>query len=282
MNQTFKKSYHVQNPNLTALSVCNVGFQKCTPGFSWGPGVRNHYLIHYIINGCGIYTKNGAVFTLNAGDCFLMYPNEESMYRADEKKPWEYSWVGFVGADAEPIIKAAGFTPEQPVLRQLQKGDSLNRQIHHIYDARGNTFASSVEMSGRLYTALACLLKNAGLRTAENSYNDYVTAAIDYMQSHYSYPITIQEIADYVGVSRSHLFRAFQQCLHQSPKEYLTSLRIEESCRMLDDTNLSITVIANSLGFDNSLYFSKVFRKEMGCSPTEYMQSRASGNKNRL
>lgn len=260
----------MQNLNLTALSVYNVGFQKCDTGFSWGPGIRNHYLIHYIVNGKGILQKNDHIFHLQAGDCFLVYPDEECMYQADEKEPWEYSWVGFAGVDAEPIIKAAGFVPEEPLLRQLQNGDALDRQIHHIFDARGNTFASSVEMSGRLYTALACLLKNAGVRTMDNSYNDYVKAAMDYMQSHYSYPITIQEVADYVGVSRSHLFRAFQQCTHQSPKEYLTSLRIEEACRMLDDTTLSITVIANSLGFDNSLYFSKVFRKAMGCSPTEY------------
>ncbi len=271
MNQTFKNSYYVQNLNLTALSVYNMGFQKCDPAFSWGPGVRNHFLIHYIVSGKGTYVKKDRIFHLQAGDCFLVYPDEECMYRADEKEPWVYSWVGFAGVDAEPIIQAAGFRLEEPVLRQLQNGDALDRQIHHIYDARGNTFASSVEMSGRLYTALAYLLKNAASRTAENSYNDYVKAAMDYMQSHYSYPITIQEVADYVGVSRSHLFRAFQQCTHQSPKEYLTSLRIEEACRMLDDTSLSITVIANSLGFDNSLYFSKVFRKAMGCSPTEYV-----------
>ena len=270
MSKTFKNSYYVQNLDLTALSVYNVGFQKCDPGFSWGPGVRNHYLIHYIINGKGTYTKKDQTFYLNAGDCFLVYPDVESMYQADQEDPWEYSWVGFAGVDAEPIVKAAGFTHELPLLRQISNGDTLNRQIHHIYDARGNTFSSSVEMSGRLYTGLACLLTNADTRTSETSYDDYVKAAIDYMQSHYSYRISIQEVADYVGVSRSHLFRAFQQCKQQSPKEYLTSLRIEEACRMLDDTHLSITVIANSLGFDNSLYFSKVFRKAMGCSPTEY------------
>lgn len=271
MNKTFKNSYYVQTLNLTALSVYNVGFQKCDPGFCWGPGVRNHYLIHYIRSGSGIYTKGGQTFSLHAGDCFLVYPDVESMYQADLETPWEYSWVGFQGVDAEPIINAAGFTPNQPLLRQIANGDALDRQIHHIYDARGNSFANSVEMSGRLYTSLACLLTNADAHTSETSYDDYVKSAIDYMHSHYSYPISIQEVADYVGVSRSHLFRAFQQCRQQSPKEYLTSIRIEEACRMLKDTPLSITVIANSLGFDNSLYFSKVFRKAVGCSPTEYI-----------
>lgn len=274
MHKPFKNSYYVQNLNLTALSVYNVGFQKCNPGFSWGPGVRNHYLIHYIINGQGIYTKNNTTFSLHAGDCFLLYPDTESSYQADLDDPWEYSWVGFSGVDAPTIIQAAGFTPEKPFLQRLKKGDAFNRQIHHIYDARGNTFAHSVEMSGRLYTALSYLLKDADFRNPESTYQDYVRASIDYMQSHYSYPVTIQEVADYVGVSRSHLFRAFQSCLHQSPKEYLNSLRIEEACRLLDKTALSITAIANSLGFDNSLYFSKFFHKAMGCSPSEYAHRR--------
>ena len=105
MNQTFKNSYYVQNLNLTALSVYNVGFQKCDPAFSWGPGVRNHYLIHYVVSGKGIYIKNNHVFHLQAGDCFLVYPDEECMYRADEKEPWEYSWVGFAGVDATELFR---------------------------------------------------------------------------------------------------------------------------------------------------------------------------------
>lgn len=112
-------------------------------------------------------------------------------------------------------------------------------------------------MTGRLYTMLAMFLHGASHTTEQNSANSYVQKGIEYISSNYSYAITVEDIADYVGVSRSHLFRSFESVLGQSPKEYLTDFRMKQACYLLEHSSLSITAIANSLGFDNSLYFSK-------------------------
>ena len=69
----------------------------------------------------------------------------------------------------------------------------------------------------------------------------------------------MEDIAAYVGLSRSHLFRYLKLMLQQSPKEYLTDFRMKQACYLLEHSNLSITAIANSVGFDNGLYFSKTF-----------------------
>ena len=60
----------------------------------------------------------------------------------------------------------------------------------------------------------------------------------------------------------------FEHC--QSPKEYLTDFRMKQACYLLEHSNLSITAIANSVGFDNGLYFSKTFHKKKGASPKAY------------
>ncbi len=80
----------------------------------------------------------------------------------------------------------------------------------------------------------------------------------------------MEDIAAYVGLSRSHLFRSFELVLQQSPKEYLTDFRMKQACYLLEHSNLSITAIANSVGFDNGLYFSKTFHKKKGTSPKAY------------
>ena len=80
----------------------------------------------------------------------------------------------------------------------------------------------------------------------------------------------MEDIAAYVGLSRSHLFRSFELVLQQSPKEYLTDFRMKQACYLLEHSNLSITAIANSVGFDNGLYFSKTFHKKKGASPKAY------------
>lgn len=98
----------------------------------------------------------------------------------------------------------------------------------------------------------------------------YVERAKDYIASSYSYPITVEDVADYTGISRSYLFRAFQAYQKQSPKEYLTEYRIRQACHLLRETGLSVASIAYSVGFEDNLYFSKAFKKKMQMSPSQY------------
>ena len=270
MASNYKNSYIVSDKELVSLSVYNVGFQKCDALYQWGPGIRDHYLIHYISSGEGYYQVNGNKFHLHAGDCFLVYPNTEVTYYADEHNPWEYAWVGFTGSDAASILQATDFSKTSPVIQNTSEGDALRNQILKIYEARGNEFVHAVEMTGRLYTTLAILMHNAKKRTDTNTSQSYVQKSIEYITANYSYPITVEDIASYVGLSRSHLFRSFQTVLGVSPKEFLTDFRIKQSCLLLERSDLSITAIGNSIGFDNSLYFSKAFHKVKGMSPKEY------------
>ena len=116
MPHHYKNSYKVTEKELVSLSVYNVGFQKCDALYQWGPGIRDHYLIHYIISGKGTYRVAGQTYHLSGGDTFLVYPNTEVVYCADEQNPWEYAWVGFTGSDASMILKATDFSPENPFI----------------------------------------------------------------------------------------------------------------------------------------------------------------------
>lgn len=274
MNQNYKNSYIVSDKKLVSLSVYNVGYQLCDPLYQWGPGIRDHYLIHYIISGEGYYTTKGITHHLHAGDSFLVYPNTEVTYYADEKNPWEYAWVGFTGSDAAMILQATDFSKASPVINKTPDGSLIQKRILEIYDNRGNEYINAVEMTGGLYTLLAIYMQNATKKTDANTAQSYVQKAIEFITSNYSYPITVEDIASYVGLSRSHLFRSFETVLGESPKEYLTKFRMKQACYLLENTNLSITTIANSLGFDNSLYFSKIFHKELGISPKAWRKKK--------
>ena len=261
MHPNYKNSYKVEQKELLSLAVYNVGYQKCDLMHQWGPGVRDHYLIHYVISGKGYYKTNGKKYTLEAGDSFLVYPNREVTYFADHGLPWEYAWVGFNGSDALSILNATNFTPEHPIIQKTPHGEEILHELLRIYEVRGNEFERAVEMTGRLYTALALFMKSADQKTPSTSYNSYVQKAIEYISANYSYPITVEDIADYVGLSRSHLFRSFEKVMEKSPKEYLTNFRIKQACNLLKTSDLSITAIANSVGFEHNLYLCKAFHK---------------------
>ncbi|MCI8415998.1 MAG: AraC family transcriptional regulator [Lachnospiraceae bacterium] len=278
MAENFKNSFKAPDKELVSLSVYNVGYQKCTPGYQWGPGIRDHFLIHHVISGTGYYQTGQASYTLQAGDSFLIYPNTESTYFADQQDPWEYAWVGFTGSDAPSILQSAGFSREHPFRRDNAHSSAIARQLLQIYEVRGSSFAHSVEMTGRLYTALALFMKTAPSQPRKDTCQTYAQKGIEYILANYSYPITIEDVASYVGISRSHLFRCFQAAVGKSPKDYLTELRIRQACILLKQSDLSVTAIANSVGFDSSLYFSKAFHRAKGMSPSSYAKDRKETN----
>ena len=123
MSANYKNSYKVSEKELVSLSVYNVGFQKCTPGYQWGPGIRDHYLIHLVLSGKGVFEVGGRTWEVSPGDLFFARPSQLIRYTADEQQPWEYSWVGFNGACAHKLTAQLPFTDDSPV--------------HHTQDPEG-------------------------------------------------------------------------------------------------------------------------------------------------
>ena len=271
MADTYKYEYYATDKLLNSLSVYNTGYEKCHPGYQWGPGIRDHYLIHHVIRGKGSYVLEGRMYHLNAGDTFLLFPDVESSYRADEEEPWEYAWVGFAGTDAYSMIANTDFSKKNPVLDQRLISDELFRKIQAVYNANGNTFRDAVAMTGALYSLMGFLMQHSkGEGKSENLQHYYVERARQYIAEQYSYPITVEDVAVYTGISRSYLFRLFRTMMKQSPKEYLLEYRIRQACQLLNHTELPVGSIAHSVGFEDNLYFSKVFKKYKNCTPSEY------------
>lgn len=277
MEASYKHSYKTGENLLNSLSVYNVGYQKCDPEYQWGPGVRDHYCIHHILSGSGCYCTGNVSKHLEEGDTFILYPGVELRYQADADKPWEYAWAGFMGADAASLIRNTEFSRETPYILQGRiPTEKIRDGLERIYNAKGNTYEAAVAMTGEMYSLLAVFMHYAEHEEKEKAIQlTYAEKAESYIETNYSYPITVEEIASYVGISRSHLFRSFQNYMNRSPKEYLTEYRIKQACRLLRETNLSVSAIAYSVGFENNLYFSKAFRKQKGESPSEYRKSRA-------
>ena len=119
-HSAYKHSYKFER-RTASLYVQNTGRQQCSPVHSWGPGVRNHYLIHHVISGRGIYILQNRRYELAAGDTFIIYPDTSIHYFADSRDPWEYIWVGFDGIDAPHYVEQTDFTREEPVLRGLYR-----------------------------------------------------------------------------------------------------------------------------------------------------------------
>ena len=272
MEQDFKYSFKVPERAELSLTVYNVGFQKCAPEYGWGPGVRDHYLLHYIVSGHGSYEAEGRTFVLGPGDAFLARPDIPIYYRADRELPWEYYWVGFSGPSAPLLLAQTPFSRKCPVLRPAA-GEQLRQALLDIYKARGGDYPSAVRMAGYLQAALG-LLMESGQHRGEDALEDYARQGAVFIQQNYSRSVTVEQIARQTGVSRSYLYRAFQTAFGCSPSEYLTRYRIQRAAQLLRHSALPVGTVATSAGFEDPFYFSRVFRREMGVSPTEYRAGR--------
>lgn len=278
-NSFFKYSYKTKTKESLAIAVYNTGMQQCERGHSWGPAVRDHFLIHYVISGKGSYECGGRTYSVGAGDLFLVYPNEIVSYSADMEEPWQYCWVGFNGTEVQRMLDLTPFRRDNLVLSLPD--EELRRRLTDIYDARGNKPTDELNMIGRLYLFLGKLIDLQGCDRDETDVtSDYIENALKFIQYNYSHSIDISSIAASIGISRSHLYRVFIKHLGISPNDYLTQYRINRACSLLRNSKLTISNIANSVGYDDPLYFSRVFKKVKGVSPSIYLKNANTAENN--
>lgn len=270
ITDAFKHSFKTARRN-TSLVVLSAGFQRCTPGFGWGPGVRDHFLLHYVRSGRGHYHADGKTYQLREGDIFLIRPGNSVYYQADQADPWEYVWVGFNGQDAPFLLNQAGFAPHQPWLT-LAGNVEMADKMQRIYDNRGSQIHEATRMTGLLYDFLASLIELARPtgRRHEDPLLSAARTAADFIAANYSQPISAEEIAAYANISRSALYRAFRRHLGVSPMQYVIRLRIEQAQTLLLSSDTTIADVARSVGYEDPLYFSRSFRANTGLTPSEF------------
>lgn len=255
------------------LLIQSTGSQKCGAEESWGPGERDHFLLHYVVSGEGEYRCGSDVWYLHGGDAFMIYPHTRVEYSANPQEPWEYLWVGFNGFDAPRCVEEIGFTQRQPVLRG--RGNSgIRTRMEALYRSYGLGYADRLTMAAKLYDLAAFLVRTAGTRREQQEQRDSAWLAAEYIMLHYREPISIGEVAACASVSQSSLYRHFIDRYHKSPKRFLLEYRIERACELLHEADSTIQEIAAASGFEDAFYFSRVFREVKGISPKEYAARR--------
>ena len=260
-------------PACTSIYVHQCGTEKCAKGHSFGPAIREHYLIHCVFSGKGKFFDGEHTYYLRKGQGFLIAPKIVTFYQADMEQPWEYGWVGFSGSDASHILRQCGIGRERPVF-DFPKVKEVKSCIERIAVQHG-TGGNSFETTSSMFLFFSLIQSNDSRKFSGLSTFD---RAADYIHKNYSYPLTIPEVAGFAGVTRSQLFRIFKQTLGVSPQEYLIRIRLQNAVRLMRTTDLSVTEILYSCGFNDPSHFSRQFKLRYGVTPSEHLKTvRKSG-----
>lgn len=253
------------------LFVCFCGYAKCEPLHAYGTAVRPNYVIHYILEGKGSYQTGDHKYFLRAGEGFLIEPDTPIYYQADQEEPWSYLWIGFSGRRAKEYLEDLGLNSSQLTFRSGQ-GREFKHLILQMLKCSDGSISSQYQLQSLLYAFFAVLSKDAADtgRDLGSKENFYVERAVGYIRNYYSSEIKVTDIANYLCVNRSYLYKLFQNSFQMSPQEFLMQFRISRAKELLSTTKLSIEHMASSCGYKNALVFSKAFKRTVGCTPTIY------------
>lgn len=137
--------------------------------------------------------------------------------------------------------------------------------------SQDGSVAGQYRLQSLLYGFFEILSRDVVVKEGTQSMeNFYIERAIKFIKNYYSEGIKVTDIAEHLCVNRSYLYKLFKSSLQMSPQELLTRFRISRSKELLKVTKLSIENIALSCGYQDSLVFSKAFKKNVGCVPTVY------------
>lgn len=254
------------------LNYC--GREDCQPGHAYGPNVRSAYLIHLVKKGRGTYWTKTKTYQVRENQAFLIFPNEEVTYQADYEDPWFYDWVGFSGNGAEECVAAMGFSHNAHVV-DVRRTTEMSDCISRIMSLRKADFPEDLLRTAEMMRFFALIMGDQTMHSAWGGesgkrFSPYVREAIDYLTANYSQKIRISDLADQIGINRSHLATSFRREAKLSPQEFLMSLRLDKAVFFLQESAFSIRKIAEMVGYDDVFAFSKIFKKHVGVSPRQF------------
>jgi len=252
----------IPKPNLW---VALAGEYHCKPGYATGSFEHSERIqLFYHLQGKAVLGDGRATVPVARGDLLIFLPDHQFVYQSD--KAIKHHWIGVEGA-WPPLFAQQG-------LRHLSLAYDSGIEakfvaIREVLILRKPGHA--LQAVGLLYELMARVAELLG-RTAvsQSTYPDTVQNAITHLRENYAAKYEAATTAAAAGVSQSHLRALFEKWLGESPRQFHTRYRIEQSARLLSEQRLGVMEVAYHLGFADTRHFSRTFKRVMGLPPGKY------------
>lgn len=268
------------------LTISTVGYEEIAPGDSYPTRghadgyyfdlekgrILNEYQLLYITEGEGIFhSATVRETTLREGDLFLLFPGEWHSYHPLPNRGWKSFWIGFRGKNMDDRVTAGFLSPSHPIYH-VGFSDSIVSLYRKAYDAAFAEAAYSQQLLAgivnHLIGTMYMLERNIELNKNQ-AHVDMISRARLRIREALESPLTIQQVAEDMGVSYSNFRKLFKEYTGLSPATYQQDLRLQRAKELLSTTDLSIKEIAYRLNFESPDYFSAKFKIKTGRRPSE-------------
>ncbi len=287
MKQICKYLVNNERDALWGLYISTVGYEEILQGepyptkghadgyyFDVNKGrILNEYQLLYITEGEGVFKSEHQKETrIKEGDLFLLFPGEWHSYHPDKAKGWKSYWIGFKGRNIDDRIKYGFLSTEKPIYHVGFSSDIV-RLYENAYQTALDEAAYFQQMLAGIVNHLVGLMyaleRNRQLNK-NRSHVDMINKARLRIRESLESELTIQQVADELGVSYSNFRKLFKEFTGISPSLYQQDLKLQRAKELLTTTDMSIKEIAYQLNFESPDYFSSKFRAKVGRKPSEF------------
>lgn len=233
-------------------------------------GVREHILI-LCLNGAGRGHVGDTAWSLHGGQGILLPPGRPHDYAAAPDHPWTLLWFHFAGERAEEYARMLGAGRQRRFsVHNIELiVEAFEECYRHVLG--GYTDADLIGLSTSFIRLLGlCRTLQRASNPRRRHTEERVLRTIRFMREHLSRPISLEELARTANLSVPHYSAMFKRQVNCSPVEFLTRLRLQHACERIESSNDTIAQIGYAVGFSDPLYFSRVFRRHMSITASEY------------
>ena len=244
---------------------------------------NNHYtkrlnhtdnLVIFCFDGVGQFITPSCQGMIKKGDAFFLPKGMEHQYKSSTKEPWSIYWVHINGHLFEQFMDFIGINKTNLILK-VSNQESLIDEFEQLLATRNKSYQlnSFILAANIIKKMFALFTVNSSVEPEQLRQDFNLSKVTGFMEENISQKINLQEIADSLKLSKFYFAKKFLQHTGVSPIRYFLELKIKHACKLLDESNISVKDVALKIGYDDPYYFSRLFKKIMGLSPTQYRQS---------
>lgn len=251
------------------------GISYCDGSYRMKRQDSTETVIEYIVEGRGYLNVNGENYAATAGDVYILRKKTTHTYWSDARYPWVKIFFNIRGSLAEKLLDEYQLGGSGKVVLEAHGMEQDFRDM--LEGLTDNTVPQTERFDKAAVKFLEILLKLtnqqrvAGIRKGNVvSVENEMNTLIEYITMNPKRIVSNQELADVIFRSKDYVIKRFFANFGVTPYDYQIQQKIFSAKNMLANMNLSVKEIANSLGYDDQHYFSYMFKKRCGMSPTQY------------
>lgn len=266
----------LRHPITSRLVVTDSGyFPRAADHVRVRPHGATEAIVIVCVDGVGWCEVDGVRHRVCPGQAVPLAPQIPHRYGASTMDPWTVWWIHVLGRDAAALVAAAGATATSPIVdvADLPRAVALLEEV--VAGMERDDLTSTLQLgAGAAWNLLALLSTSHYQLPGQRS--DPAQLAITHIQRHYRDKLTVSGLARQVGLSTSHFAALFRRATGCGPHEYQTRLRMLKARQLLDTTDLPVSAVARSVGYDDPFHFSRRFRAAHDVTASEH-RSRTKG-----